>query len=93
MSKGLEALNWLNHQARCGYVDEITQRIIKDKTETIEKEVKALEIIKRQPYEVVASIYEFDSYKEMLEEWWLFSGNKCPFKNEEEYKLVKEVLS
>ena len=86
MNKGLEALEETDYGTF--YIWENYH----DEYEIIKKELKALEIIRRNPYEIIASLVEFDNYREMIEEWYFFSDKKFPFKNEEEYKLVKEVM-
>ena len=83
MSKGLEALKsiWL-------YIDEPTKRqfALQD-YKIIEKELKALEIIKEKEVNVFIFLHsgDLETYNDMVED-----NRKL---NQKEYKLLKEVLT
>lgn len=101
MNKGLEALKRIEHDmeyvTRLDFVEPIVRgqvqqelskiynREEKDLT-VIEKELKALEIIKKQPFAFASlSIFAFDSYEE-----WERINPSCFTK--EEFDLLREVL-
>lgn len=86
MSKGLEALKRLNNIVA---YDENEELIPIDKDlSIIEKELKALEIIKREPSMVgwQAGYEDYEDYLDNTPEEQRF------IKNKEEFDLLKEVL-
>lgn len=53
-----------------------------------EKKLKALEIIKRCPKEVIEEVETYYSFEELYEDW----GKMAFIKSKEEFELVREVL-
>ena len=58
----------------------------------IEKYLKAIEIIKRDPIEVVNIIETYDSYRQMVEDYYSYCYIEPCIKDEYEFNLLKEVL-
>jgi len=82
MSKGLELLKEIKEDVVAEYIDDY-----KEHFDIIEKELKALEIIKPYLNEIVGmNVYDRDFY-----ECFLQIGNKRVFITKEKYDLLKEV--
>ena len=84
MSKGLEALKEIKSEP-------FSWEKLKDSLDTIEKELKALEIVKK--YHITPAFFAFnESYKAYIENMSFYLEDE-PLMSEEEYNLAKEVLN
>lgn len=96
MSKSLKALKMLEVWATNGYTACLPEEAAR-LSSIIEKELKALEIIKRLPEDYLQTLLSF-----IRDEWFKdedfdgfisWGGDETPIIiNEEEYNLLKEVL-
>ena len=90
MSKELEALERLYSAGRLD-LPYVQSEKHKEDYKQIEKALKALEIIKRYPVEVINLIDTYLTYEEMIED---YCDDEIPFiENKEEFDLLKEVLN
>lgn len=96
MSRGLNALDRLESTARqcCGefavYMEDLNRGIFKEDAEaveTIRRELKALEIIKKKGINIQELKYCYS-----VEEYNICKGTGNESLNQEEYNLLKEVL-
>lgn len=93
MSEGLLALERLRIFPIYQQISSMPQRFrdkesIDNDLSLIERELKALEIIKRDHYLVAECLDKYDSFEKMSKDL----GAYCPIKTKEEYDLLKEVL-
>lgn len=92
MSKGLEDLKDVKKLASAYAGDKYAEVI----TEDIEKELKALEIIKNKPqYELyliqLGKIKNYNEYLEIVRDWDLEYGGDMEY-TEEEFNLLREMF-
>ncbi|MBR3889480.1 hypothetical protein IKJ53_03105 [bacterium] len=85
MSKGLEALNSLIETMPFAFLESNTMKDLK----IIEKELKALEIIKPFLNEIIG----INKYDEDFFECFIQIGNKRKSIPKEKYDLLKEILN
>ena len=64
----------------------------KSAVEEIEKDIEALEIIKREPLEVINLIDCYETYEQMIEDYYAYGDEVRFIKSKEEFDLLKEVL-
>ena len=87
MSKGLEALKELTNEL-LGHTALLTDDDVKAKETIIEKELKALEVIKNKKVNVFLLI-NCDSLEEYNSQTYVYPQRQL---TQEEYNLLKEVL-
>lgn len=91
MSKGLEALNRIKMlEISCereSYDLRPITKTHKEDLNTIEKELKALEIIRFRNIDIIAIKTSHN-----LEEYKLLKNIPCEIPNDKEYELLREVL-
>lgn len=64
-----------------------------DAINVIKKELKALEIIRREPFTVAEVMDDCETWEDLLWELDGNLGNYFPIKSKEEFDLLKEVLN
>ena len=94
MSKGLEALKNIKKEvSRClchSFNNDDEVGCYKPYFDTVEKELKALEIIKRPDFDF--NWFKIYGVNLNYEDFIMIMNLKCNIKSKEEYDLLKEVL-
>lgn len=91
MSKGLEALIRIEDLLNRLYETDVINDDHTHDTNVIEKELKALEIVKK--YHITPAFFAFnESYQAYIENMSFYLEDE-PLMSEEEYNLAKEVLN
>ena len=73
----------------CDLIDNLRNiKLLEEVNAKNKKELKVLEIIKRDYYLVAECLDKYNSFEEMQKDL----GEHCPFKTQEEFNTVKEVF-
>ena len=91
MSKSLEALERIKHNVAEIVSDDYHWEDYVNDIDLLEEELKALEVVKRNPHEV-AQCLAYNKYSDYIM-WYKNFLKVTPPLTEEEFKLVKEIIT